>query len=50
MERPSNLLLVPCKHMVLCQECANQLQDRGALAECPMCRTSVDKRIRVHRA
>eukprot|EP00775_Hariotina_reticulata_P004639 gene4639-4892_t len=38
MERLRNVLLLPCKHMVLCRECAEDLDNRQALQQCPYCR------------
>lgn len=36
-ERTIQCILIPCKHMCTCNECANELRQRGILT-CPMCR------------
>ncbi len=49
-QRRRDVLLVPCNHMVLCEECADGLQAKGALDACPMCHELIKKRIRVHKS
>jgi chemotaxis protein histidine kinase CheA len=48
MDRPRDVLLLPCKHLVLCSGCAEQMEGRGALDSCPYCRQACSKRVRVH--
>ncbi|KAF6261822.1 hypothetical protein COO60DRAFT_1678960 [Scenedesmus sp. NREL 46B-D3] len=48
MERLRDVLLLPCKHLVLCSGCAEQLEGRGALGSCPYCRQPCAQRVRVH--
>ncbi|KAF6261821.1 hypothetical protein COO60DRAFT_1499658 [Scenedesmus sp. NREL 46B-D3] len=50
MERLRDVLLLPCKHLVLCSGCAEQLEGRGALGSCPYCRQPCAQRVRVHGA
>ena len=39
---PRDTLLVPCNHLVACQECAQNV------SECPICRKRIERRTRVH--
>ena len=51
MTHPSNIILVPCNHLCICQECFKKLKD-GNIArrglhnsktiECPICRRQAD--------
>jgi hypothetical protein len=50
MDRLRDVLLLPCKHLVLCSGCAEQMEGRGALDSCPYCRQACSKRVRVHGA
>ncbi|XP_031112145.1 putative E3 ubiquitin-protein ligase RF4 [Ipomoea triloba] len=40
------VVLLPCAHLVLCEEC-NELHQRMGMKECPTCRTPIMQRIRV---
>jgi hypothetical protein len=42
-ERRSNVLLMPCKHMVLCDSCAD-------VDSCPSCGQPCKQRVRVHQS
>jgi hypothetical protein len=48
MDALRDVLLLPCKHLVLCSGCAQQMEGRGALDSCPYCRQTCVKRVRVH--
>jgi hypothetical protein len=48
MDRLRDVVLRPCKHLVLCSGCAEQMEGRGALDDCPYCRQACSKRVRVH--
>ena len=37
------VVLLPCRHMVLCEECSELLESKGA--DCPTCRATVDERV-----
>jgi hypothetical protein len=50
MDAPRDVLLLPCKHLVLCSGCAEQMEGRGALGSCPYCRQTCVQRVRVHSA
>lgn len=41
MERDKNILFEPCHHITSCAECSEKLN------ECPICRTIIDKKIKV---
>jgi hypothetical protein len=47
MDALRDVLLLPCKHLVLCSGCAQQMEGRGALGSCPYCRQACVKRVRV---
>lgn len=42
-ENSKNALLIPCKHLCTCYECATSTNSKGVrlLQECPMCRTNI---------
>jgi hypothetical protein len=48
MDRVRNVLLLPCKHMILCRECAADLESRQALQQCPYCRQLCLQVVKVH--
>jgi hypothetical protein len=48
MDALRDVLLLPCKHLVLCSGCAQQMEGRGALDSCPYCRQACVTRVRVH--
>jgi E3 ubiquitin-protein ligase MUL1 len=43
-DRSSDTLIMPCKHLVLCDQCA----DRLPRLECPVCKTPIEDFIRVY--
>jgi hypothetical protein len=43
-EREKSVVLLPCRHMCLCAECA--LHDH--LQQCPLCRRRIEDRISVY--
>ena len=43
MDRASNMVLVPCGHLCVCQECSQHAQRR-----CPICRTAVTQMVRTY--
>ena len=43
MDRPSVMVLVPCGHLCMCQECSLHAQQR-----CPICRTAVAHMVRTY--
>jgi hypothetical protein len=48
LDAPRDVLLLPCKHLVLCSGCAEQMEGRGALGSCPYCRQACVQRVRIH--
>ena len=40
-ESPPCVVLLPCKHLVLCEACSKMMEGKGA--ECPMCRAPVEQ-------
>jgi len=44
--RSKNALLAPCGHVILCQQCANELKRAGQ--PCPICREKVENVYRVY--
>lgn len=47
---PKNVVLMPCRHLCLCDMCANELTSTSnfSIHECPLCRTRVDQRLHVY--
>lgn len=49
LSNPSNVVLVPCNHLCMCQECNNRTKQQDGLhnVKCPICRKPVetDKKI-----
>lgn len=43
MDRPSVMVLVPCGHLCICQECSHHAQQR-----CPICRTTTTNMVRTY--
>lgn len=41
MDQPRSVLLLPCKHLALCEACSKELQSSGGTGECPVCRVPV---------
>lgn len=46
-DEPKTVLLLPCRHLCLCEACAQHL-DRGLLTECPVCREYINDKIKVY--
>ncbi|KAF6264578.1 hypothetical protein COO60DRAFT_1266813 [Scenedesmus sp. NREL 46B-D3] len=44
MDAPRSVLLLPCKHLALCEACSVQLQGSAANC-CPVCRVPVSQHI-----
>jgi hypothetical protein len=42
-----NILLLPCKHLCLCSECANNQEPSQRIAECPLCRKIITDKVSV---
>ncbi|CAB4017562.1 E3 ubiquitin- ligase RNF26-like [Paramuricea clavata] len=43
-----NILLMPCRHVCMCQQCLNEIrQGRVQLAQCPLCRTQIQSTLEV---
>ncbi|XP_073822187.1 uncharacterized protein [Musca autumnalis] len=40
-DRPKCVLLLPCKHLCLCDECADYILFSGQRQTCPLCRTNI---------
>ena len=38
-EREKKVLLLPCKHLCMCQQCSNQIGKGDAM--CPLCRVPI---------
>lgn len=45
-DKPKSIVLLPCRHLCLCQECFRQL--RRYRRECPMCRQQYEHSIQVY--
>jgi RING finger protein 26 len=44
----TNILLMPCRHVCMCQQCLNKIrQGRVQLAQCPLCRTHIQSTLEV---
>lgn len=43
-ECPKTILLLPCRHLCVCESCAN----RAARSSCPVCRRGVDELVKVY--
>lgn len=41
MDKERSILLEPCKHLALCESCANKCQ------ECPLCRATITSKVKV---
>eukprot|EP01060_Flectonema_neradi_P001379 TRINITY_DN10816_c1_g1_i1.p1 TRINITY_DN10816_c1_g1~~TRINITY_DN10816_c1_g1_i1.p1 ORF type:complete len:314 (+),score=37.16 TRINITY_DN10816_c1_g1_i1:57-944(+) len=39
----TSILLLPCRHMVLCSDCFTQLSKKADVLQCPLCRTPVEE-------
>ncbi|XP_017154136.1 mitochondrial ubiquitin ligase activator of NFKB 1 [Drosophila miranda] len=49
MERRTNIVILPCRHLCLCAECSVQLQRYMDMRDrCPICRESIDVYMRVY--
>eukprot|EP00877_Chromochloris_zofingiensis_P007058 jgi/Chrzof1/2605/Cz11g22060.t1 len=46
MERPQQVMLMPCKHLVLCPACSDDVKSKNMT--CPMCRTEITMHVKVH--
>ena len=42
------VVLLPCKHLVLCEACSKMMEGKGA--ECPMCRATVEQHMMIYSA
>ena len=47
-ESPPCVVLLPCKHLVLCEACSKMMEGKGA--ECPMCRATVEQHMMIFSA
>lgn len=45
LDNELDVLVMPCKHLCLCSECADMIKNKGQ--NCPMCRSAVDELIKV---
>jgi hypothetical protein len=43
LDNEKSVLLMPCRHLCVCEECAN----RANLARCPVCRDRIEQTIKV---
>lgn len=43
---PINTLLLPCRHLCLCTECAQRIRSR--CSGCPLCRNSIERIVQIH--
>lgn len=50
MELERDVLILPCKHLLLCQNCAKEFEPVMILNEtkCPICRGAVEKLEKVY--
>ncbi|SPP79625.1 E3 ubiquitin-protein ligase SPL1 [Drosophila guanche] len=49
MERRTNIVILPCRHLCLCTECSEQMLRYTDLSSaCPICRESIDGYLRVY--
>uniref|UniRef100_A0A7S1IH09 RING-type domain-containing protein n=1 Tax=Eutreptiella gymnastica TaxID=73025 RepID=A0A7S1IH09_9EUGL len=44
---PRDTMAMPCRHMCLCSECAEEL--RMQTTKCPICRTRIERLVTIHR-
>ncbi len=43
MSNPRSMLILPCKHYSVCEECSVKLQRHSyGRAKCPLCKTNID--------
>lgn len=42
-----SVLLIPCRHLCLCQECSRNTDMNGKLLHCPLCRVKIEDKIHV---
>ena len=45
--RPKSVLLMPCRHLCICQECVN-MSSPALLQKCPLCRQVIIEKIQVY--
>jgi hypothetical protein len=52
MDQRRKIVLLPCKHLVLCKACADYMQAgavaSGSAARCPLCREEVAETMAVY--
>jgi RING finger protein 26 len=46
-ENPKSMLLLPCRHICLCEECGENFHN-GRLENCPVCRQMIRDILRVY--
>jgi hypothetical protein len=48
MMQPCSVILLPCRHLVLCRGCSGAVEAQGL--GCPLCQEVVEKHLVVHRS
>jgi hypothetical protein len=48
LNKPRCMLILPCNHLAICEECSVQLAAAAASPQCPMCRGPIDKTQKVY--
>jgi E3 ubiquitin-protein ligase BOI-like protein len=48
MIQPCSVVLLPCRHLVLCRGCSGEVEAQGL--GCPLCQEVVEKHLVVHRS
>jgi hypothetical protein len=43
-DRESNVILIPCGHLALCEECSKV----SSVSKCPVCRSNIQQRVKVY--
>ncbi|XP_073822186.1 uncharacterized protein [Musca autumnalis] len=47
LERTRNILLLPCKHICLCSNCADRIMDERGIKFCPLCRQDINQTLEI---
>lgn len=42
LDRVSDCILIPCRHMCLCQKCMEDIKKKNQRQGCPLCKRKVD--------
>ena len=47
LSEPRDTTVLPCRHMCMCNKCANELRNQPQTNKCPICRTPVDQLLEI---